>query len=78
MVDPGSDWINRLITQPLGLPPAGVGVDGGTMMALWSIGPGFLIMYGAIHLFLLPQSHEVTERKWVKSFVSQCLRGKIA
>ena len=48
MVDPGSDWINRLITQPLGLPPAGVGVDGGTMMALWSIGPGFLIMYGAM------------------------------
>jgi multiple sugar transport system permease protein len=47
---PQSGWLNRLIMEPLGLPP----VDPNSfnsliiMMALWSIGPGFLIMYGAI------------------------------
>jgi multiple sugar transport system permease protein len=50
LIDPQGGWLNRLIMEPLGLPP----ISGGsftsltTMMALWSIGPGFLIMYGAI------------------------------
>ena len=48
MTDPGSGWINRLITQPLGLPPIGVGLNADLILALWSIGPGFLIMYGAM------------------------------
>ena len=51
-VDPSSGWLNRLIMAPLGMPPLVQG-DGGvpflvTIMALWSIGPGFLIMYGAM------------------------------
>jgi multiple sugar transport system permease protein len=53
-VDPRAGWLNRLIMEPLGLPPApGPFTPGSfgillTMMALWSIGPGFLIMYGAM------------------------------
>ncbi len=50
-VDPSSGWLYRLILMPLGLPP--LAAEGGipyltTIMALWSIGPGFLIMYGAM------------------------------
>lgn len=43
-------WLNQLITIPLGLPPVTENSFETliTMMALWSIGPGFLIMYGAI------------------------------
>jgi ABC-type sugar transport system permease subunit len=41
-------YLNRLIINPLNLPP----VQGFNLllpfMALWSIGPGFLIMYGAM------------------------------
>jgi multiple sugar transport system permease protein len=51
-VDPGSGWLSRLILTPLGLPPLAQGYAGvpylTTIMALWSIGPGFLIMYGAM------------------------------
>jgi len=51
-VDPSSGWLNRLILTPLGLPPVTQGVGGipslTTIMALWSIGPSFLIMYGAM------------------------------
>ncbi len=51
-VDPGSGWLSRLILTPLGLPPLAQGHTGvpylTTIMALWSIGPGFLIMYGAM------------------------------
>ena len=51
-VDPSSGWLNRLILAPLGLPPLAQGSGGvpylTTIMALWSIGPGFLIMYGAM------------------------------
>lgn len=49
-VDPYAGWLDRLITGPLGLPPT----TGGTytllltIMALWSIGPGFFIIYGAM------------------------------
>jgi ABC-type sugar transport system permease subunit len=42
-------WLNRLIYKPLGLPP--LDSSGGLvilLMTLWSIGPGFLIMYGAM------------------------------
>lgn len=51
-VDPRSGWLDRLILAPLGLPPI-VSGNGDvpfltTIMALWSIGPGFLIMYGAM------------------------------
>jgi multiple sugar transport system permease protein len=53
-VDPSSGWLNRLIMTPLGLPPIPGPYNSSsysillTMMALWSIGPGFLIMYGAM------------------------------
>lgn len=52
LVDPQIGWLNRLIMQPLGLPPVAQGASSYsfllTLMSLWSIGPGFLIMYGAI------------------------------
>jgi multiple sugar transport system permease protein len=53
-VSPGSGWLNRLILAPLGMPPIGPQYGSAevpfltTIMALWSIGPGFLIMYGAM------------------------------
>ena len=50
LVDPASGWLNILIMVPLGLPP--ISNDSFetliTMIAIWGIGPGFLIMYGAI------------------------------
>jgi len=50
LVDPRSGWLNVLIMVPLGLPP--IAPDSfetlNTMITLWSIGPGFLIMYGAM------------------------------
>lgn len=49
LVDP-TGWLNLLITIPLGLPPVSANSFDTLiiMMTLWSIGPGFLIMYGAI------------------------------
>lgn len=57
-INPDSGWLNRLVLAPLGLPPVLGGFSptaggGGipyltTIMSLWSIGPGFLIMYGAM------------------------------
>ncbi len=53
-LDPTTGWLNRLILQPLGLPLyPGPGSESGrnllfAMLALWSIGPGFLIMLGAM------------------------------
>lgn len=51
-VSPDSGWLDRLVLIPLGLPPLVAGSGGVpylvTIMALWSIGPGFLIMYGAM------------------------------
>ncbi len=53
-LDPTTGWLNRLILQPLGLPLyPGPGSESGrnlllSMLALWSIGPGFLIMLGAM------------------------------
>jgi multiple sugar transport system permease protein len=52
--DPMNGWLNRLIMTPLGLPPyAGFFSESGynfylLIMALWSIGPGVLIMLGAM------------------------------
>jgi multiple sugar transport system permease protein len=51
-VDPSTGWLTRLVLTPLGLPPLAQGSVGvpflTEIMALWSIGPGFLIMYGAM------------------------------
>jgi len=49
LVSPGSGWIERLILDPLNLPPlAGVFSVFPVLLAVWTIGPGFLIMYGAM------------------------------
>ncbi len=54
LVDPNSGWINKLILEPLGLPPiqslfSAMGFTILLMvMALWSIGPGFLILLSAM------------------------------
>lgn len=51
-INPSSGWLSRLLLTPLGMPPIAQGGGGvpylGTIMAIWSIGPGFLIMYGAM------------------------------
>lgn len=52
-VNPYTGWLNKLILEPLKLPPASMGFGEITplfltVLALWSIGPGFLIMYGAM------------------------------
>ena len=52
-ISPTSGWLNRLIMHPLGLPEITQRAAGNvpflaTFMALWSIGPGFLIIYGAM------------------------------
>lgn len=51
-VDPYAGWLNRLIMEPLGMPPVTMGAGTFTLlltiMALWSIGPGFFIIYGAM------------------------------
>ncbi len=49
LTDPGSGWINRLILTPLHLPPMiGFGAMFPVILAAWTIGPGFLIMLGAM------------------------------
>jgi multiple sugar transport system permease protein len=49
LANPGSGWIDKLILIPLHLPPL-VGLYGifPVILALWTIGPGFLIMLGAM------------------------------
>jgi multiple sugar transport system permease protein len=53
-IDPSTGWLNKLILEPLGLPPfPGFFSEAGftfvlTMIALWIIGPNFLIMLGAM------------------------------
>lgn len=51
MVDLKTGWINLLLQKIFGLPPSyGVGelFSLTALMSIWSIGPGFLIMLGAI------------------------------
>jgi len=53
-LDPSTGWLNRLLLEPLGLPayPGPFSESGYnlylTMAAMWSIGPGVLIMLGAM------------------------------
>jgi multiple sugar transport system permease protein len=53
-LDPNSGWLNVLILNPLGLPPfGGLFSESGfnfllMLMAVWSVGPSFLIMLGAM------------------------------
>jgi len=53
-LDPTTGWLNRLILEPLGLGgQGGIFAEGAfrfvfTISSLWSIGPGVLIMLGAI------------------------------
>ena len=53
-IDPASGWLNRLIMEPLGLPPyGGVNSEAGRntlliLLSIWNIGPAFLIMSGAM------------------------------
>jgi multiple sugar transport system permease protein len=49
LISPGSGWIERLILDPLHLPPlAGAFGLFPILLAVWTIGPGFLIMLGAM------------------------------
>jgi len=48
LTDPSTGWINRLIVQPLHLPPLDLGTTFPFVITLWSIGPSFLIMLGAV------------------------------
>jgi len=49
LFNPNSGWINQLFMQPLGLPPiANFFQFFPVMLAVWTIGPGFLIMLGAM------------------------------
>lgn len=57
LVDPRTGWVNRLIFEPLHLPPTSLFSIFPLVLALWSIGPGFLIMVGAIQ----GVSHELYE-----------------
>jgi multiple sugar transport system permease protein len=53
-IDPDTGWLNRLILEPLGLAPfPGFFSEAGfnfllTLFALWTIGPSFMIMLGAM------------------------------
>lgn len=54
ILDPSNGWLNTLILRPLGLPTfESPFTEGGfnvlqSLLALWGIGPGFLIMLGAM------------------------------
>jgi ABC-type sugar transport system permease subunit len=53
-IDPSTGWLNRLILEPLGMAPfVGPNSEAGfyfilTLIALWTIGPTFLIMLAAM------------------------------
>jgi multiple sugar transport system permease protein len=61
--DPATGWLNRFILEPLGLMSFGDLYSGGarqlvfTLSALWSIGPGVLILLGALQ-GVSPEIHE--------------------
>ncbi len=54
-LDPHTGWLNRLILEPLGLPPSGGVFSESSFMlllileTLWSIGPGMIIMLGSMN-----------------------------
>jgi multiple sugar transport system permease protein len=48
LADPNIGWINRLILEPLDLPSSSIGSLFPFVLALWSIGPTFIIMLSAI------------------------------
>jgi ABC-type sugar transport system permease subunit len=48
LVDPQGGWVNQLILEPLHLPPTSLFSIFPLVLALWSIGPSFLIMLGAV------------------------------
>jgi len=49
LADQRSGWLNLLILKPLGLPPIpDFGIFLVSLISLWSIGPGFLIMLAAL------------------------------
>ncbi|MGB1250254.1 MAG: carbohydrate ABC transporter permease [Candidatus Promineifilaceae bacterium] len=53
-IDPASGWLNRLVMEPLNLPPyGGVNSESGRnvlliLLSIWNIGPAFLILSGAM------------------------------
>jgi multiple sugar transport system permease protein len=48
LTNPRLGWINQFILTPLKLPPPNMGALFPIILSLWSIGPSFLIMLGAI------------------------------
>lgn len=48
LADPRFGWINLLILEPLNLPSSSLSNMFPIILALWSIGPGFIIMLSAI------------------------------
>lgn len=48
LTDPRAGWVNRLILAPLGLPSSGLGGLFPLVLALWSIGPTFVIMLSSM------------------------------
>ncbi len=48
LADPQAGWINILIFKPLNLPASSLYQLFPIVLSLWSIGPGFLIMLGAV------------------------------
>lgn len=60
LADPYGGWLIKLVIEPLGLPPLAGQVGGGlfaVFIALWSIGPSFLIMLGAMQ-GVSPELHD--------------------
>jgi multiple sugar transport system permease protein len=73
-VDPSTGWLNRLILEPLGLTGFNNVYSDGAMAllfavsSLWSIGPGMLIMLGAMQS-LSPEVHEAARVDGAGPFV---------
>ena len=73
-VDPATGWLNRLILEPLGLTGFNDVYSEGAMAllfaisSLWAIGPGMLIMLGAMQS-LSPEVHEAARVDGAGPFV---------
>lgn len=48
VADPRFGWVNRYLLEPLNLPSSGLSAMFPVILALWSIGPTFIIMLSAI------------------------------